>query len=134
MPSMSELEPAAQLTVVGILAAMIGLYVYGADRQDPEEKFHLAPRSAEEWITYWFHTLEFIVCACVLLARHPAFRYLPFDADTGVAFVSLSLPLLLLISSLVFWRTGSKAAKRGLSWTLLAVVGFLLIPALGCTR
>lgn len=125
---MAELEPALQLTIIGLLAALIGLYIYGADRQDRDQGFRLAPASAEEWIGYWFHTLEFLVCACVLLARHPAFHYLPYPYGDYLVWVALSLPLLLLVSSLVFEHTGSTAAKRGIRWTLLAIVGFFLIP------
>jgi|SRR5687768_4003855 len=112
------------LTIVGACVAVFAflLHLFTSDPETPG--FRVLPHSARDWLGYWFRTLELILIATMLLGGARV-----ASLAVGVAFAGSFL--LLLTSSVVFWRSDRGLAIGGFGFVALAIVGVLGFPAVG---
>jgi hypothetical protein len=118
-----------QLSFVAVIAIGAAVFIFGWDPRG-KRSFHIAPRTFEEWLAYWFHTLEFSL-ACVLLALlNPiTHRYLPAWGEAILRYGFLGSAGLLTVSLPSFWAFDPPLCRHALALLLLFGVGSLLIPA-----
>ena len=93
----------------GLFAAVLYLFTCG----DVPSGFRVFPATAEEWVGYWFRSLELTFSACILLSGAR------IVTEVG-RIVFLGSVFLLLASSVVFWRSDRTLAVSGLCFLLLA--------------
>ena len=107
----------------GAFAAV--LYIFTSGRE--AAGFRLFPMNADEWVGYWFRTLELTLCGCILLSYGRIITELICIVFVGAFF-------LLLASCVVFWRSDRILAVSGICFLILAVLAVLGYPAGSAVR
>jgi hypothetical protein len=129
---MTDTETITEVASVGAVAALIAVVLFAFGRQPIQPGFRIIPATLHEWLAFWFHTLEFALCSSILVASQSAFLYSPAH-DTFV-YIVLSLPPVIVISAIAFWRRARPLCIAALWWSLAGVIGFFLIPPIPITR
>lgn len=117
---MIDLEAARDTLLVGTGLGVLGLFTFLANPR-AEPGFRLAPQSAGEWLAYYFHTLSFILVSALvgLVLRAGDF-----------ALIALACWMMLLLSSVVFWRYDRALCKGALMCCFVSVALALLLSPL----
>jgi hypothetical protein len=121
----TEAHVLVTLAIVAFVAACAAALVFGTDRRGAPG-YKILPASSAEWMAYWFHTLEFtLICG--------SFAALMGSADNGPLWMQRALlwgvcgsALLLLISTIVFWRFDRQLCHRAFDYFFLLCIGVLL--------
>jgi len=130
----NDIEALREVCTLCAAAGGFALLIFGLGSRSLPSGFHIFPSSAQAWIAFWFHTLEFLVSCCCIVAWHSGFPRLQPAGAMPVVHLLLSLSALLLLSVIVFWRRGRPCSRAGLVWVAIAVLTGFLIPVASATK
>lgn len=119
---MIDTEVLASVVGIGVGVGVVAIVLYLFTSRDEPAGFRIFPADRREWLGYWIRTLELTLVACVVSAFNRA-----VPNTVGIALVTSFL--LLLATTVVFWRRDCDFIFSAVVFLILAALSVLLSPA-----
>ena len=132
--SSMEADVLIGLAVYAFIFGVVAALIFSADRRGVSS-FRILPGSSAEWAAYWFHLIEFTLFCGAFAALQPAAEFYPLWAERTLVWVACGSAILLVISTIAFWRFDRPLCQNAILWlAFFSVCLFLMFPAAAISR